>query len=155
SCFPGSRPRRGTRPTSSPVGTSRLRSKSEMNATAELAPLRLGAREIDRPRPHRERVIFVPETSAFGGGERVLLALSRFLHLRSIPHRFAWYFRVVNLADHATWPVCEEHLQPPRRPWSKIRALDAYLRQATAEAAGSVLLVGIQAALHAGLCRAK
>lgn len=103
----------------------------------------------------QEKVVFVPETSAFGGGERVLLALSQYLHLRAIPHRFAWYFKTVNLAAHAGWPVQEEHLSPARKAHSKIRALNSYLQKRSRGDASSFLLVGIQAALHAGCCQAR
>lgn len=102
-----------------------------------------------------DKVVFIPETSTFGGGERVLLALSRYLYEQSIPHRFAWYFRNVQLAQHAQWPVREEHLDPERKPYKKIRSLGAYLQRVGPDASGSVLLVGIQAALHAGFCSAR
>jgi glycosyltransferase involved in cell wall biosynthesis len=102
-----------------------------------------------------EKVVFVPETTAFGGGERVLLALSRYLYDQSIPHRFAWYYPTVQLAPHASWPVREEHLEPGRKPLNKIKALGSYLHRVGGKSAGAVLLVGIQAALHAGLCSAR
>jgi len=102
-----------------------------------------------------DRIVFIPETTAFGGAERVLLALSHFLYKQAIPHRFAWYYRIVELARHASWPVHEEHLNPDRSPVRKVQALDNYLRRAQEARAGTVLLVGIQAALHAGLCQTR
>ncbi|MBI1840576.1 MAG: glycosyltransferase family 4 protein [Verrucomicrobia bacterium] len=97
----------------------------------------------------------MPESTTFGGGERVLLALSRYLHGQSMPHRFAWYYDNVKLAPRASWPVRENHLNPARRPLKKIQALDRFLKAAEGANSGSVLLVGIQAALHASLCSAE
>lgn len=102
-----------------------------------------------------DKVVFIPETTTFGGGERVLLALSRRLHEQCMPHRFAWYYPTVPLAPHASWPVREEHLMPRRDPVRKIKALSAYLHKMEVETSSSVLLVGIQAALHAGLSFAR
>ena len=85
----------------------------------------------------------------------MLLALSRYLHKQGMVHRFTWYYDNVKLAPQASWPVRENYLYPARRPFKKIQALDRLLKVAEKANSGSVLLVGIQAALHASLCSAE
>src|SRR5207302_4258770 len=100
-----------------------------------------------------ERIIFYPEIAAFGGGERILLALLRHLRLQAISHRLASYYQAVNLSAYADGPVPIQELRPPRHPFLKARSLRKYLARCQAGGAGTVLLVGIQAALHAGMLR--
>lgn len=102
-----------------------------------------------------ERIIFYPEITAFGGGERILLALLKHLRVRTISHRLASYYQAVNLSAYADSPVPVEELCPPRHPFFKARSLCKYLARCQAGGAGTVLLVGIQAALHAGMLRSS
>jgi glycosyltransferase involved in cell wall biosynthesis len=97
-----------------------------------------------------ERILFVPEIVAFGGGERVYLALSRYLHGRGIPHRIVSYFQDIDLQQYADWPLSLEQLTPPRNPLAKARALGDYLRHRKTQFPGAPapLLVGLQAAMH-------
>lgn len=96
-----------------------------------------------------ERIIFVPEIEAFGGGERLLLVLSKYLHDRRLPHRVVCYYQSIDLASYADWPLKVEQLLPPRNPFKKVWALKRFLRRS--RGARKPLLMGIQAALHAGL----
>jgi glycosyltransferase involved in cell wall biosynthesis len=102
-----------------------------------------------------ERIIFYPEIVAFGGGERILLALLRHLHPRSVPPRLVSYYQSINLSTYANWPVSVRELKPPRNPFLKAYCLRRYLSRRQAEGAGTALLVGIQAALHAGMLKSK
>jgi glycosyltransferase involved in cell wall biosynthesis len=103
-----------------------------------------------------ERILFVPEIVAFGGGERVYLALSRYLHGHGLPHRIVSYYQDIDLQDYADWPVPLEQLAPPRNPLSKARALGEYLRDRSRHYpnAPAPLLVGLQSAMHAAHGRA-
>jgi glycosyltransferase involved in cell wall biosynthesis len=98
----------------------------------------------------KERIIFYPEMVAFGGAERIVLALSRHLHQGSVPHQLTLYYLSVDLQSHAHWPVPVRELRPLRSPWRKVRALRDYLRAMQGAESGNALLVGIQAAVHAG-----
>ena len=97
-----------------------------------------------------ERILFYPEIVTFGGGERILLGLSRHLHQSGIAHRIVSYYQEIDLASHADWPLTVETLSPSRHPLRKARALCAYLKRQRAAGAGAMLLTGIQSALHVG-----
>jgi glycosyltransferase involved in cell wall biosynthesis len=101
--------------------------------------------------PAADRVIFYPEIIAFGGAERVLLALSRHLHRHSLGHQLALYYLSVDLQAHANWPVPVRELRPSRNPLRKARSLQRHLSVQQEAGCGTALLVGIQAALHAGI----
>jgi glycosyltransferase involved in cell wall biosynthesis len=101
----------------------------------------------------KERIIFYPEMIAFGGAERILLALSRHLHRCDIAHRLALYYLGTDLQSHADWPLPIRELRPPRNALLKARALKDYLGEQQRAEPGTALLVGIQAALHAGCLR--
>lgn len=102
-----------------------------------------------------ERIIFYPEMIAFGGAERILLALSRHLHQREIAHQLALYYLATDLQSHADWPLPIRELRPPRSPLLKAKALRHYLQTEQTTKTGTALLVGIQAALHAGMLRSN
>jgi glycosyltransferase involved in cell wall biosynthesis len=95
--------------------------------------------------------VFYPEMVAFGGAERILLALSRNLHRERIGHELALYYLAIDLQAHADWPVRIRELRPPRNPLRKARSLQRHVSARQAAGAGTALLVGIQAALHAGI----
>src|SRR5688572_2559194 len=54
-------------------------------------------------------VIFVPFMTAFGGVERLVLGLSRFLNARGCPHSIVTFSNELDLESDADWPigVCE------------------------------------------------
>lgn len=123
---------------------------------SRIRPDSLSEREHVRvPRAAGERVIFFPEIEAFGGEERAVLALSRHLHERGIPHKIACYYLSVDLQSHAHWPLKIEELRPRRNGLSKAWALREYLKGAAGNGSGTALLVGIQAARHAGMFARK
>jgi glycosyltransferase involved in cell wall biosynthesis len=101
------------------------------------------------------RTVFYPEMVAFGGAERVVLALSKHLRHRDIPHELALYYLSVDLQAHAQWTLPIRQLNPPRNPLTKARRMKDYLSRQQAAGSGTALLVGIQAALHAGVLGAS
>lgn len=98
-----------------------------------------------------ECILFVPEIVAFGGGERLYLALSRYLNHRDVSHRIVSYHQRIDLQAYADWPLHLEELAPPASPKARAQALSGYLRDHTRRnpAAPPPLLVGLQAAMHA------
>ena len=71
----------------------------------------------------QDRILFIPEITNFGGGERVYLSLSKFLHEQGIPHRIASYYQDIRLQDYADWPLKAETILPNRNPVKKAWAL--------------------------------
>ena len=97
------------------------------------------------PGPPTERIIVVPEVVAFGGAERSVLALSRWLHATGRPHRFLCYWDRIGLGRHAVHPIVVTELAPRPSVIAKILAL----RRFAAGLSGSTFLMsGYQAALH-------
>lgn len=105
---------------------------------------------VNSKAPVVAKTVFYPEMVAFGGAERIVLALSRHLHHRAISHELTLYYLSVDLQSHADWPLPIRELRPPRYPLIKARSLKNYLSSQQAAGSGTALLVGIQAALHAG-----
>ena len=105
--------------------------------------------------PGRDRILFIPEMTNFGGGERVYLSLSRFLHARGVPHRITSYYQDIRLQDYADWPVKTEVLSPDRNPVRKAWALTRYLARQRALGGAKPLLFGLQSGLHAAAFGAK
>ena len=97
----------------------------------------------------QDRILFVPEITNFGGGERIYLSLSKFLHKQGIPHRIVSYYQGIPLQDYADWPVKVEVLSPDRNPVKKAWALKQYLARQQALGVRKPLLVGLQSAMHA------
>ena len=70
-----------------------------------------------------EQIIFYPEIAAFGGGERVLLALMRHLRRQGVAHRLACYYQGIDLSRYADEPIQVRELRPARNPVSKACSL--------------------------------
>lgn len=97
----------------------------------------------------QDRILFVPEIGNFGGGERVYLSLSKFLHERGIAHRIVSYYQGIRLQDYADWPLKIELLSPDRGPMKKGLALKQYLARQQALGVERPLLAGLQSGMHA------
>lgn len=110
----------------------------------------MSLKPVGPPAPE-ERIIFIPEISNWGGGERVLLSLSKFLHGRNIPHRIVSYRQTCDLQPYADWPVVMEAIDPERHWLRNPQALKRYVETLRRSRSPRPLLVGIQAALHAGM----
>ncbi len=96
--------------------------------------------------------LFTGEIEAFGGAERSLLALSRWLHRNGISSELVTYFDRVGIERHASHPLRVVQLQPAGGALSKVRALRQYVANASAS---SFLASGYQAALHTSLAGLK
>lgn len=97
-----------------------------------------------------ERIIVVPEVVAFGGAERSVLALCRWLEDRSLPYRILMYCDHIGLAEHAGYALPVTELLPEQNPVAKVQALRRFFDERK-PSAGSALMSGYQAALHASL----
>lgn len=103
----------------------------------------------------QERILFIPEMTNFGGGERVYLSLSKFLHEQGIPHKIVSYYQDFRLQDYADWPVKIELILPDRSPVKKMWAMKRYFDRQQALGVKTPLLIGLQAALHAAASGVK
>ncbi len=101
-------------------------------------------------KPYRsgERIIVCPEIEAFGGAERVIVALLDWLGRRAIPHRLVVYYDHIGMARYMARTSNITVLAPWRSPLAKIAALRAYCSRLAANDP-KPLMSGFQGALHA------
>lgn len=102
----------------------------------------------------RQITIFAGEIEAFGGAERSLLALSRWLHERNMPHRLLLYYDDIHLSFFSSHPIDILTLNPDRHVMHKVGMLQAYFEDEPKDAP-KPLMSGIQAAMHASLAGIK
>lgn len=100
--------------------------------------------------PTGSRPIFISEIEQFGGAERSIVALSRWLYQRNLPNHVVTYIDHCNFAQYATHPMEVVELRPAPGVRKKIAAIREYFRQLPAPSA-KPLLSGYQPALHATL----
>jgi glycosyltransferase involved in cell wall biosynthesis len=98
--------------------------------------------------------IFGGEIEAFGGGERGLLALSRWLYNHALPHRLLLYYDWIGLSHYSYHPIDIFAMNPERNPRHKIAMLQAYF-DSEPQSAFKPLMSGIQPAMHAALAGLK
>lgn len=98
--------------------------------------------------------IFAGEIEAFGGAERSLLALSRWLYERGMPHKLLLYYDDIHLSFFSDHPVDIFTLNPERQVMHKVGMLQAYFDDQPKDAP-KPLMSGIQPALHASLAGIK
>ncbi len=98
--------------------------------------------------PDGSRPIVMTEIDQFGGAERSVVALSRWLRQQGSPNHVVVYYDRCNLAKHATHPLEVVELKPASSPRNKIAALGRYFRH---HPTPKPLLSGYQPALHATL----
>ena len=95
------------------------------------------------------RSIILTEVNEMGGAERSVLALSRWLHERDLPHQFVAYTFAEEVSNHADHPISVVRLNPRLRVTSKVSALRKYF--AANPSPYKPLVSGYQPALHATL----
>jgi glycosyltransferase involved in cell wall biosynthesis len=95
------------------------------------------------------RVIVLTEVEQIEGAERSVLALSRWLQVRRLAHRFVTYVDHANIPARAGYPVEVVQLRPGAGPLRKAMALRSYFAEHASEF--KPLASGYQAALHATL----
>jgi glycosyltransferase involved in cell wall biosynthesis len=96
------------------------------------------------------RAIFVPEMEQFGGAERSVLALSRWLYRQHLESHLVTYFDRLDLARYASHPIEIVELKPEAGARAKIGSLRRYLRDLPPNSP-KPLGSGYQAALHTTL----
>lgn len=95
--------------------------------------------------------LFIPEIEAFGGAERSVIALARWLHEHGRSAQVLCYADRCDMASHAEFPLPVRQILPVGGGVrAKLRALRGYLAQRPADAA-PVLASGYQPALHLAL----
>jgi glycosyltransferase involved in cell wall biosynthesis len=100
--------------------------------------------------PNQKVVIFVPFVHAFGGVERLVVGLSRYLAMSSIEHTVLSFRDTIDLGQWVSWNVSFEQLRPTRNVLAEARALRDYLdRHAVANKA---LLFDLKSAFYTGIC---
>ncbi|MBS1808085.1 MAG: glycosyltransferase family 4 protein [Acidobacteria bacterium] len=95
--------------------------------------------------------IFTPFIHAFGGAERLILALSQHLHEQNLPHGIVCFRQTINLKSYADWPFEVHQLSPPRHPLAEGRALRWYVRQSHQAGSPPLLIFDLKGAFYAGL----
>jgi glycosyltransferase involved in cell wall biosynthesis len=103
---------------------------------------------MQTPPTTASRPIVMTEIEQFGGAERSIVALSRWLYQQGCPNHLVTYFDHCNLASYATHPLQVVELKPVARARNKIAALRRYFNQ---HPSPKPLLSGYQPALHATL----
>lgn len=98
-----------------------------------------------------EVLVFTPYIGAFGGVERLLLALSRRLYRLGRAHRIICFNDSIGLEKHAAWPLRIQVLKPRRSPWSEASALRSTLRAALEAGAATPLLFDLKSAFYSGM----
>jgi glycosyltransferase involved in cell wall biosynthesis len=96
------------------------------------------------------RPIFISEIEQFGGAERSIVALSRWLYQKRLPNHIVTYIDGCNFAQYATHPMQVVALNPGPGARKKIAAMRDYFKQQPATSP-KPLLSGYQPALHATL----
>jgi len=100
------------------------------------------------------RPIVLTEIEQFGGAERSVVALSRWLYRQGLSNHIVTYIDRCNLAQYATHPMQVIELTPGPGPRKKIASLRHYFKQQPASSP-QPLLSGYQAALHGTLAGAR
>ncbi len=98
-----------------------------------------------------KRVIFLPFIEAFGGSERLVLDLSRFLHGEEIPHVLACFRNTIDLQSYADWPLPLHQIRPKRNSLSEARSLRDFLKLNDRSRAESPLLFDLKSAFYSGI----
>jgi len=98
-----------------------------------------------------EKVIFVPFIHAFGGVERLVLALSNYLQEHHHPHRVVCFSDTIDFASHADWLLKVDKIHARRNPLAESRALRSYLRTTDDKQSATPLFFDLRAAFYAGL----
>jgi glycosyltransferase involved in cell wall biosynthesis len=97
--------------------------------------------------------LFIAEVEAFGGAERSVLALSRWLHDHGIANRLLTYEDRVGLERHVSHPLEVVQLKPDGGVRAKVAALKRHLAETSRQP--NLLCSGFQPALHATLAGAR
>lgn len=95
------------------------------------------------------KTIFYPYIKAFGGTERLILALSRYLHDREIAHQLVCFRDDLELSKFANWPLRVVALKPKRSFLSEIMALRTFAIRHTSFRVDPWLAFDLKSAFYA------
>lgn len=98
-----------------------------------------------------DRIIFVPFIHAFGGVERLVLALSRFLHENNVAHAVVCFSQTINFSSYAEWPMTVRELGCARNPVAEGWTFNRFMRAAKVGGSPPPLLFDLKAAFYAGM----
>lgn len=97
-----------------------------------------------------ERIIFVPFIHGFGGVERLILALSRYLYNHGIAHKVVCFNQTIEFATYADWPMVVDEIACKRNPVYEVRALSVYMHAAKKRGSLPPLFFDLKGAFYAG-----
>ncbi len=98
-----------------------------------------------------KRTVFVSFIDSFGGVERLILSLSRFLHGKGIEHEVLCFSDTLGLGGFADWPLTVRQIPAPRKGLREAQALRRYWNSHPEVAGGNPLLFDLKGAYYAGL----
>lgn len=97
-----------------------------------------------------ERIIFVPFIHGFGGVERLILALSRYLYNHGIPHKVVCFNQTINFSAYADWPMAVDQIVCKRNSCVEAHALSIYIHSAKKNGSPPPLFFDLKGAFYAG-----
>lgn len=101
------------------------------------------------------RIVFSPFIEAFGGVERLILALSRYLHDKNERLIVICFADTINLASYATWPVEIQQISCQRNPTGEMLALKRWHNARPFAHDGPILAFDLKGAFYAGFAFAR
>jgi glycosyltransferase involved in cell wall biosynthesis len=107
-----------------------------------------------RTQSEAARIIFIPFIDAFGGAERLILDLSRFLYESDIAHLITCFRQKIDLQRYADWPLQVHQIRPKRNPAIEAIALHRFLRREQRSATNLPLLFDLKSAFYSGIISA-
>lgn len=97
-----------------------------------------------------EKIIFVPFIHGFGGVERLILALSRYLYNHKIAHRIACFNQTIDLSIYANWPIKIDEIACKRNTLYEVKALYAYMHTKIKNGSPPPLFFDLKGSFYAG-----
>lgn len=104
--------------------------------------------------PPAKRIIFIPFIDAFGGAERLILDLSRFLYEKQVPNTLSCFRQTIDLQSYADWPLQVHQILPARNSLAEARALYRFLRSTQLAGGGLPLIFDLKSAFYSGIVSA-
>lgn len=101
-----------------------------------------------------KRIIFIPFVGAFGGAERLIIDLSRFLHDIDVPHTLVCFKQTIDLQAYSDRPLDVHELLPKRNSLLEAKALNRFLKLCQSDEATPSLLFDLKSAFYSGITSA-
>ncbi len=97
-------------------------------------------------RDDRPAIIFVPYVTTFGGVERLILSLSKYLRNERRPHVLACFRDSLGISSYAEWPLDVQEIRPSRSFLHECWSLARYFRALQGNTSGRVLAFDLKSA---------